>query len=90
MTKQMIEAYSITFLTDSGHETYRTIVDLARKHFGEDDLSVTYEDTSNYSEYCVYVENHSFESIEKFCDELFEQIEDIGDEGGIDDVSYEG
>lgn len=88
MTKEMTEAYSMTFLTNSSHETYRTIVDLARKHFGEEDLSVTFEDTNNYTEYCVYAENHSFEDFEKFSDELFENIEDIGDEGGIEDVSY--
>ena len=88
MAKKLIKAYSMTFLTDSSYETNRIIVDLARKHFGEEDLSVTSEDTPNYAEYCIYVENHTEEEFEKFADELFEHIEDIGDEGGIEDVSY--
>ena len=78
-------AFNLHFLTDSSEETYRTIVKLASKYFG-DDLGTEYEDTKNYTEYSIYAENHTEEEFEKFAEELSKQIK-IKDDW-IEDVSY--
>jgi len=80
-----IKAYNLHFVSDNSIETYNTIVSLATKYFG-DSLSTNFKDTFNFTEYSIYVENHTEGELEKFTEELSKFIEIREDY--IDDVSF--